>query len=125
MRRARETTHFRKLKFRFTVALFLIATGDFQFYSVHSSTLPIQLSSFLGKMGYCVAVVRNNLAGAFKKLRAFENADNVKAAFLKSRYYLKPGEQRRLQQQKNAYRYQRRELYQNLRTVFARKARGF
>ena len=77
------------------------------------------------KMSYFVRVYRNQIDAAMRHLTQMQNADNARRLVKRSSVHLKPSEYRRRRREENIRRLDRQSLYANLRTIYARKSRGF
>jgi len=76
-------------------------------------------------MGYLIRVVNGRVVPALQKLTNLIQSDGQMKRYRRRRFYESPGEKRRRNKMENVHRAQRQKVKENLRTVFARKARGF
>lgn len=76
-------------------------------------------------MGFLVKVIRNNYDGVIRHANKLISQDPRSRMFMKRRYNEKPCQYRRRIRSDSTRRLEKAQLLDNLRVVFARKARGF
>lgn len=76
-------------------------------------------------MGFLIRVMKGNTNEAFRQLTRRIQADGQAKLTQRHRVNVKPCQARRQARGESERRRERQQLLQNLRVVFARKARGF